>query len=112
MATEARVRQLILGIAAEIDAADTTAIAAECAETGNNHRAAANLIRVYVNMMATKLESYKMTDGKQAKRRDLEDLLALADKYDEGATSKSTEVADLSMAVERTGEDLTEYRDE
>ena len=113
MATEARVRQLLLSIAAKIDAVDVTAIAAECAATANDYGAAANLIRSYAAAAATEPISYRMTDGKQVARASVTDLLALADKYDAmAAAGGAFATVDGKFTVDVAGQDNTTFEDE
>jgi hypothetical protein len=113
MATEARVRELLIGIAAEIDAASATAIPSECAATANDYKAAANLIRVFCALMATKPESYRMTDGKQFSRVNLFQIRSLADDYDKMAVQGGAfATVDGKFAVDVAGRDVTEYEED
>jgi uncharacterized coiled-coil DUF342 family protein len=111
MATLAEIRRLLFDDTVPYDWSDDL-INDVLAEETNKYRAAAKLLRAYIAKMARKLGSYRMTDGKSATRRSLDELRALADDYERMSTSKLTEVADLSIAVDRTGEDLTEYQDD
>lgn len=110
MATEARVRQLLGGMPAEIDRIDGTTITVECAATANDYKAVANLIRVYMNILATMPASYRLTDGKMVTEVNLHQLRMMAEDYDEKAAAGYGAFADLNIAVDdETGEDITTY---
>lgn len=113
MASEARVRQLLLNVAAAIDAESASAVAAECAATANDYQAAANLLRSYAASAATKPQSYRMTDGKQVARVSVADVVALADSYDKMAVSGGAfATVDGQFEVDVAGQDITTFENE
>ena len=83
------------------------------AEEANRYLAAAKLIRAYCVKAMRQLDSYRMTDGKQAQRVNLAQLRALADEYEDMAKSVPADalITGKYAVDDATGTDLTEYEE-
>ena len=83
------------------------------AEEPNRYLAAAKLILAYCAKAMRQLDSYRMTDGKQAQRVNLAQLRALADEYVDMAKSAPADalVVGKYAVDDATGTDLTEYEE-
>jgi len=84
------------------------------AEEPNIYLAASKLIRAYCVKAMRRLDSYRMTDGKQAQRVNLAQLRALANEYEDMAKSTPADAVIVGkFAVDdATGTDLTEYEED